>query len=306
MRIANNLPALTAFTSLNSTNNSLNKSIQALSTGLRINSASDDAAGLAVSEKMRSQISGLDVALRNSQDGISLLQAAEGALSQTNAMLQRMRELSVQASNDSLTSQDRRYIQLEIDELKKQIDRIADTTQFNRKRILDGSSGALWASSAPGVKVRVNGGLTRIDQFGQQVSSEGNYKIDVVAEGGEAQVQKSNIMLVKHKNVTMDRVINREAGVNNVSIDSVPSGNYDINSVAPSEARAIATGVYGLGFNELDAALKAQTRNNYLLNNASILFEVMNTDHDSGTITVHATASILKTDGITKEPPESP
>lgn len=79
MRIANNLPALTAFTSLNSTNKSLNKSIQALSTGLRINSASDDAAGLAVSEKMRSQISGLDVALRNSQDGISLLQAAEGA-----------------------------------------------------------------------------------------------------------------------------------------------------------------------------------------------------------------------------------
>lgn len=217
-----------------------------------------------------------------------------------------MRELSVQASNDSLTLQDRRYIQLEIDELKKQIDRIADTTQFNRKRILDGSSGALWASSAPGVKVRVNGGLTRIDQFGQQVSSEGNYKIDVVAEGGEAQVQKSNIMLVKHKNVTMDRVINREAGVNNVSIDSVPSGNYDINSVAPSEARAIATGVYGLGFNELDAALKAQTRNNYLLNNASILFEVMNTDHDGGTITVNATASILKTDGITKEPPESP
>ena len=171
MRIANNLPALTAFNSLNSTNNSLQKIINALSTGLRINSASDDAAGFAVSEKMRSQIRGLDTALRNSQDGISLLQVAEGALEQTNSMLQRMRELSVQASNDSLTSQDRQYIQLEVDELKKQIDRIAETTQFNRKRILDGSSGALWASSSQGVRVRINGGLTRTDQFGQKISS---------------------------------------------------------------------------------------------------------------------------------------
>ncbi|MBR1439404.1 MAG: hypothetical protein IJ587_12810 [Synergistaceae bacterium] len=114
MRIANNLPAITAFNSLNSTNKSLQKTIKALSTGLRINSASDDAAGFAVSEKMRSQISGLDVALRNSQDGISLLQTAEGALSQTNAMLQRMRDLSIQASNDSLTSQDRGSVKFSV------------------------------------------------------------------------------------------------------------------------------------------------------------------------------------------------
>lgn len=194
MRIMNNIPALTAFTSLNSTNDSLQKIIGALSTGLRINSASDDAAGFAVSEKMRSQIRGLDTALRNSQDGISLLQTAEGALGETNSMLQRMRNLSVQASNDSLTSNDRRYIQLEIDEIMKQIDQIANTTQFNKKRILDGSSGALWASSDPGVSVRVNGGLTRTDNFGQKVSSEGNYRIEVTASPGEAQVQKTNIM----------------------------------------------------------------------------------------------------------------
>ena len=152
MRIANNLPALAAFTSLNKINRSLDKTIKALSTGLRINSSSDDAAGFAISEKMRSQISGLDVAIRNSQDGISLLQTAEGALGETNSMLQRMRELAVQASNDSLTSNDRQYLQLEIDELKKQIDRIADTTQFNKKRILDGSSGAVWSSSDTNVK----------------------------------------------------------------------------------------------------------------------------------------------------------
>ena len=194
MRIANNLSAITAFNSLNATNRSLNKTIQALSTGLRINSASDDAAGFAVSEKMRSQISGLDTAIRNAQDGISLLQTAEGALGQANSMLQRMRELTVQASNDTLTSQDRGYIQLEIDELKKQIDNIANNTQFNEKRILDGSSGALWASSDFNVKAKINGGLTYIDQFGQKVSSEGNYRIEIKADPGQAQVRKTNIM----------------------------------------------------------------------------------------------------------------
>ena len=138
VRIANNISALTALNSLSDTNNKLQSVIKALSTGLRINSASDDAAGFAISEKMRSQTYGLNVALRNSQDGISFLQTAEGALEQTNSMLQRMRELAVQASNDSLTSNDRQYLQTEIDELKDQIDRISDTTQFNKKRLLDG------------------------------------------------------------------------------------------------------------------------------------------------------------------------
>lgn len=196
MRIATNLSALSAYESLNSTNNLLSNLIQKLSTGLQINSASDDAAGFAISEKMRSQIRGLDTALRNSQDGISLLQTAEGALGETNSMLQRMRELAVQASNDSLTSNDRQYIQLEIEQLEDQIDRIAETTQFNRKRLLDGSCGALWSSSDLNVNLKINGGLTYIDDYGQKVSSEGNYRIDVRAEAGEAQVQKSNIVNV--------------------------------------------------------------------------------------------------------------
>ena len=131
MRIINNLPAKRTFNALDRTNKSLSKAIKELSTGLRINSSSDDAAGFAISEKIRSQIGGLDIALKNSQDGISLLQTAEGALGETNSMLQRMRDLAVQASNDTLTSQDRQYIQLEIDELKNQIDQIAghDTVQ---------------------------------------------------------------------------------------------------------------------------------------------------------------------------------
>ena len=203
MRIFNNLPATKTFNALNRTNKILAKTLNSLSTGLRINSSSDDAAGFAISQKMRSQISGLNVAMRNSQDGISLLQTAEGALGETNSMLQRMRELAVQASNDSLTSNDRQYIQLEIDELKEQIDKIANTTQFNKKKILDGSSGALWSSSDINVKARINGGLTRIDEFGQKVSSEGNYRIEISVEGGQAQIQKSNIMNVAYyKSVT--------------------------------------------------------------------------------------------------------
>ncbi|MBQ7560180.1 MAG: hypothetical protein IJT20_08055 [Synergistaceae bacterium] len=193
MRIANNVPALTAFNSLNSANNNLQKMIKQVSTGLRINSAADDAAGLAISENMRAQSTGLERAIRNAQDGISFLQTAEGALAQTNSMLQRMRELTLQASNDSLTSNDRQYLQLEIDEIRKQIDRIADTTQFNNKRILDGSSGAIWSSSDRNVKAKINGGLTYIDDFGQKISAEGNYKIEVSAKGGQAQVQKSSI-----------------------------------------------------------------------------------------------------------------
>ncbi len=119
MRIYHNIPALFAYNSVSSTNASLQKSIEKLSTGLRINSAADDAAGLAISEKMRAQVRGLDQAVRKRQDGISMIQTAEGALNETHSILQRMRELSVQAANDTLTSQDRSYIQLEVDQLKK-------------------------------------------------------------------------------------------------------------------------------------------------------------------------------------------
>ncbi|MBQ7217802.1 MAG: hypothetical protein IJS39_17695 [Synergistaceae bacterium] len=303
MRINTNLSALTAFNSLNSTNKSLSKAIASLSTGLRINSAADDAAGFAISEKIRSQTSGLDVAMRNSQDGISMLQTAEGALGETNSMLQRMRELAIQAGNDSLTSQDRQYLQLEIDELKNQIDRIADTTQFNKKRLLDGSCGAVWSSSDPGVKARINGGLVSVDEFGQRINHEGNYRIEVSAEPGQAQVQKSNIMIIKHKNVTMDRtIINRDAGVDDIQVNNVPAGYYEVTSELPTDARAIATGVYGMSFSELDDALTASVSNTTLVSNASILFEVVDVNQEDGnrSITVKTTSHVLKTDGTTE------
>ena len=116
----------------------MNKSLLRISSGYRINSAADDAAGLAISEKMRAQIRGLNMASKNIQDGISLVQTAEGALNETHAMIQRMRELAVQAASDTLTDADRANIDLEFQELKKEITRTATNTDFNTKKLLNG------------------------------------------------------------------------------------------------------------------------------------------------------------------------
>lgn len=138
MIINHNLSALNTYNRLSANNASASKSLEKLSSGLRINRAGDDAAGLAISEKMRGQIRGLDQATRNSQDGISLIQTAEGALTETHSILQRMRELAVQAGNDTNTTNDRSEIQKEINQLTDEIDRIANTTEFNTKKLLNG------------------------------------------------------------------------------------------------------------------------------------------------------------------------
>jgi flagellin len=141
MIINHNLMANNAIRNMNTNSTNASKSMEKLSSGLRINSASDDAAGLAISEKMRGQIRGLDQASSNAQDGISLVQTAEGALNETTSILQRMRELSVQSSNDTSTNDDRKAIQSEVTQLTSEIDRIGNTTQFNTKNLLDGSMG---------------------------------------------------------------------------------------------------------------------------------------------------------------------
>ena len=136
MRINQNLAALNAYRNLVNTDNALNKNLERLSSGLRINRAADDAAGLAISEKMRGQVRGLNQAIRNAQDGISLIQTAEGALTETHNILQRMRELAVQAANSTYTTEDKGEIQKEVNELVKEIQRIAETTQFNTQSLL--------------------------------------------------------------------------------------------------------------------------------------------------------------------------
>ena len=137
MRINHNIQALNAYRNLSQTMSSTSKSLEKLSSGLRINKAADDAAGLAISEKMRSQIRGLDMAERNTLDAISLIQTGEGALNEVHSILQRMRELSVQAANGTLADQDRQAIQDEVNQLNSEINRIGNSTEFNSKRLLN-------------------------------------------------------------------------------------------------------------------------------------------------------------------------
>lgn len=138
MRINHNISALNTYRQLSSNQAMGARSLEKLSSGLRINRAGDDAAGLAISEKMRGQIRGLDQAARNAQDGISMIQTAEGALNETHSILQRMRELAVQASNDTNTVTDRDEIQKEINQLTSEITRIGNNTEFNTKKVING------------------------------------------------------------------------------------------------------------------------------------------------------------------------
>lgn len=160
MIINHNIAALNTYNRLSANNTQTGKSLEKLSSGLRINRAGDDAAGLAISEKMRGQIRGLDQAQRNSQDSISMIQTAEGALNETHSILQRMRELAVQAGNDTNTDVDRGEIQKEINQLTDEIDRIANTTEFNTQKLIDGSKKGLVEAEASKTKLQLN---TRVD-----------------------------------------------------------------------------------------------------------------------------------------------
>ncbi|MBR0597517.1 flagellin [Sinanaerobacter chloroacetimidivorans] len=193
MRINHNIAALNTYRQLSGNTGATAKSLEKLSSGLRINRAGDDAAGLAISEKMRGQIRGLDQASRNASDGISLIQTAEGALNETHSILQRMRELANQAANGTNTTEDRGAIQQELTELTTEIDRIASTTEFNTKKLLDGSfadSFQIGSNSGQDMKVAIgamtsnalglNGGveLNKVTDADAAKLSPGTYTVE--------------------------------------------------------------------------------------------------------------------------------
>ncbi|MEY8750592.1 flagellin N-terminal helical domain-containing protein [Alkalicoccobacillus gibsonii] len=163
MKINNNIQALNAYRNLSQNQIHTSKNLEKLSSGLRINRAADDAAGLAISEKMRSQIRGLDMAERNALDGVSLMQTAEGAMQEVHSMLQRMRELAVQAANDTNDEFDQEQIQAEIDQLSEEIDSISDKTEFNSKKLLDGTLENIKFQIGPNANQFVNFSIPAID-----------------------------------------------------------------------------------------------------------------------------------------------
>ena len=188
IRINTNMDALTAQRNLSATGSMFSTAVNRLSSGLRINVAADDAAGLSISEKLRAQVGGLRQAVRNAQEGVSLIQTAEGALNEVSAILLRMRELSVQAKNGTLSNEDADAVRLEIVELEAEIDRIADTTEFNSKTLLDGSflqstlsadaaGNEIVANTATGSVVGNEGGVYRNISVTDPAVSGNNYSV---------------------------------------------------------------------------------------------------------------------------------
>ncbi len=180
MIINNNLNAMNAHRNMSFNTSNTGKAMEKLSSGLRINRAGDDAAGLAISEKMRGQIRGLDQATRNSQDGISMIQTAEGALNETHSILQRMRELGVQGANDTNVAQDRAAIQEELTALKSEIDRIGDTTEFNKQTLLNGGLGGTVDQDVATTTVL---GVTGVASASTNGAAAGTYAITSGAAG---------------------------------------------------------------------------------------------------------------------------
>ena len=175
MRINHNISSMITQTSLYQADSAMGKSLEKLSTGLRVNRASDDAAGLAVSERLRAQVRGMDRAKMNAQDGIALLQIAEGAANEIEAILQRQRELAVQASSDTLTGTDRGYLDLEFQQLKSEITRIAEATQYNTMTLLSGDFAAnplnLQVGANNGTSDTIGINIGKIDAAGLAIDS---------------------------------------------------------------------------------------------------------------------------------------
>ncbi len=182
MRVAHNISAMNAHRNLNMNNRQLQKTLSRLSSGFRINSAGDDAGGLAISEKLRAQVSGLEVAVSNAQDGISLIQTAEGALDRTHAILRRIRDLTEMASNGDKTDADREHYQAEVNALLEEIDRIAATTEYNTKKLLDGTIGSKAEEKADSDSLNTDSKLV-VDGI---IRSTGEYKVSVYTAAEKA------------------------------------------------------------------------------------------------------------------------
>ena len=219
MVVQHNLSAMNTNRQLGGVTNAQSKSTEKLSSGYRINRAADDAAGLTISEKMRSQIRGLNRASDNAQDGISLIQVAEGALNEAHSILQRMNELATQAANDTNTTTDRTAIQAEIDQLTSEIDRIQSTTQFNTMNLLDGtfSGKNLQIGSLSGQSIGVSIG-------NMNASSIGIGSLDVssfTTAGTAMKAVQSAINLVSTQRSTLGALQNRlEHTINNLDTTS--------------------------------------------------------------------------------------
>ena len=221
MVVQHNLSAMNTNRQMGTITSSLQKSTEKLSSGYKINRAGDDAAGLSISEKMRSQIRGLNKAATNAQDGISLIQVAEGALNETHSILQRMNELATQAANDTNVSADRTAIQSEMDQLVSEIDRIQSTTQFNTKNLLDGdfTGKNLQVGALSGQVIKIS--ISKMDSASIGVSAADVKVSDNAAAGKAMSKIQLAITSVSTQRSSLGAVQNRlEHTINNLNTTS--------------------------------------------------------------------------------------
>lgn len=222
MQINTNISALNAYRNLNNTQSDLSKSLEKLSSGLRINRAADDAAGLAISEGLKSQVGGLTVAARNAQDGISVVQTAEGALTEVHSILQRMRDLAVQAANDSNNADSRTDIQTEVTQLTDELTRISKSTNFNGINLLDGSNASLTFQVGAGSDTAANQISVDLStaNIGDVVTGLGTGGYDSAANAA-AQIDKidTQIQAISSARANLGAIQNRfESAVRSLSV----------------------------------------------------------------------------------------
>jgi len=244
MRIYNNVNAVNAQRNLSITGFALAKSIEKLSSGLRINRAADDAAGLSISEKLRAQIRGVMQAMRNAQDGVSMIQTAEGALNEVHSMLQRMRELAVQAANDTLTTEDRRAIYQELDNLRVEVDAIVARTSFNGKNLLNGT---LVTTVDGGSEIQVGTTLTGGNQTAHV------FALDV---SGAVPGRTYNFTY----NATTGRLTLTRSGDNvsqSITISNIAAGGSQVLNFSALGIKLTVTSTGGITADNLGAALTA-------------------------------------------------
>ena len=264
--INTNISSLNAQRNLNASQSSLTTSLQRLSSGLRINTAKDDAAGLAISERMSSQIRGLDQARRNANDGISLSQTAEGALQSSSDILQRIRELTVQSMNGSNTTSDRAALNTEVQSLSEELQRVATTTQFNGKNILDGSLGSISFQVGANANQTINASTANF-----QTSNYGNYRIGALA----ANTDSGTGDLVKGS-INADGTLANRAQLTRWAAGAsaiTTAGSFDLNSSSGTSTIRYAVGASARDIanavNASDSGVTANATTSFVLGGAS-------------------------------------
>ncbi|GAA1599001.1 flagellin [Actinoplanes couchii] len=282
LRINQNIAAQNAYRNLSVTDNQMSKSLEKLSSGFRINRASDDAAGLSISEGLRSQTGGLKVAVRNAQDAISVVQTAEGALNETTSMLQRMRDLAVQANNASLDDSAKKAANAEFTQLAAEIDRVSDTTAFGKSKLLDGnfgmratSTGTTIAGTAanppndpyPKTNSPASSGAISITSLGGKAVNINIADVDLTSDGGttplapQAAAAKVNDAIANalrdagHGDVTLEVSASVDKATGDLSFKASGSTGFDLSAAnmgltGPSTANTKATnGDFQIGAN---------------------------------------------------------